>query len=114
MKLDDVAVKRPFTKKGNRFFTLVDMAMLKKDTAIKNREILAIHHATKIPIDILRKYQISRCTCGVEGCFALYDNMKMEEPYATMYSTEYNKRLKYFKNDIYDIDAVTFWKTKIK
>ena len=64
--------RRKESKNLNRFYTTLDMAIIKKDAANRNGQIKRG--------EIQRKGNegISVCGCGVEGCFIhfTYDNVK--------------------------------------
>jgi len=49
--------------KGNRFYTSLDMAIIKKDAANRNRKI------KRGEIPVYGTNYISVCGCGMEGCF---------------------------------------------
>lgn len=56
--------KRKSSKKeGNRLYTLLDMAIIKKDVAITNAK------RKRKELDNHPNQYISVCGCGMEGCF---------------------------------------------
>jgi len=63
MKLENVARVQRESRKGKRFYTAVDMAIIKHDAAIlnaKEKRGELTRHANRF---------VYRCGCGVEGCF---------------------------------------------
>lgn len=62
-KLYNVKRKKE-SKNGNRFYTKLDMAIIKHDTAVHNSEI----NRGEVEKKGNNEY-VSVCGCGVEGCF---------------------------------------------
>ena len=63
MKLQDKIRTRRESKNGKRFYSQLDMAIIKQDSSIKEAQI---KRGEIVPKAI--EY-ISVCGCGVEGCF---------------------------------------------
>jgi hypothetical protein len=72
MKLDYVGKNRPHAKdrvvdgkyiRGKRFYTSVDMAIIKHDIAAHNSMI------NRKKVEKKGRYLIYECGCGGEGCF---------------------------------------------
>lgn len=62
-KIERVAKQRNESKYGNRFYTSVDMAIIKKDAADANGRKKRGEQSNH------PNQYISRCGCGREGCF---------------------------------------------
>lgn len=63
MNLNNKTTQRKSSKRGKRFYTSIDMSIIKKDIATKNAEIKRGEKS-----DYPNNY-IVECGCGVEGCF---------------------------------------------
>lgn len=63
MNLELITKRRKSSKKGKRFYTPLDMAIVKKDIATYN----AKRKRKEVP-NHPNQY-ICECGCGVEGCF---------------------------------------------
>lgn len=63
MKLQDKITRRREGSGGKRFYTQLDMAIVKHDTAVQQARINRGEIVSKA-----REY-ISVCGCGFEGCF---------------------------------------------
>lgn len=61
--LEMIGKNKKVSKHGNRFYTPLDMVIIKKDTALRNSQ----KKRKEVP-DHPNEY-ISRCGCGHEGCF---------------------------------------------
>jgi len=63
MNIEAIARRKKESKNNKRFYTSVDMAIVKKDAAIRN---------AKIKRGVLQRggtEYIAVCGCGTEGCF---------------------------------------------
>jgi len=63
MNLEQIIKRKKESKNGRRFYTGIDMAIIKKDAARRNSQIKrgeAIRGGTEF---------IAVCGCGAEGCF---------------------------------------------
>lgn len=63
MKLETLVNKKNLSKNNKRFFTKLDMSIIKKDAANRNSQIKR---------GLIKKYPnniIYPCLCGSEGCF---------------------------------------------
>lgn len=76
MKVSQIARRRHDSKNGKRFYTSVDMAIIKHDQMIQNalekrgqlkKTVYGINGPKDIPLTGNRF--IAVCGCGVEGCF---------------------------------------------
>ena len=65
MKLEDAARKRPTARNGRRFYTSLDMAIIKHDAAKQNAQ----EKRGELPEPRTNTHKISVCGCGREGCF---------------------------------------------
>lgn len=63
-KLYDKIKRKKSSKKGKRFYTLLDMAIIKHDIAVMNSKV-----KRKIVIKKSNNDTIYECGCGAEGCF---------------------------------------------
>jgi len=81
MKLELISKRRKESKHNNRFYTALDMAIIKHDIAVKNAE-----KKRGITPDYPNNI-ISVCGCGGEGCF-IHSSWK-----TTQTQEEYNKSL---------------------
>lgn len=98
LSLDMKAKERNLSKKYKRFFTKLDMAIIKKDAATRNSEIKR---------GIVKKYPnntIYPCSCGNEGCF-IHTGWENREPVKPL-KKRLNKPIT--KKSDYKID----WKSK--
>jgi len=63
MNLDHIARRKKESKHNKRFYTSLDMAIIKKDAATRNAQ----NKRGEVPV--YPNNYISVCGCGREGCF---------------------------------------------
>lgn len=63
MKLELTARKRKESRKGKRFYTSRDMAIIKHDAAVRNSKV------NRGEISGYGNEVVTVCSCGREGCF---------------------------------------------
>lgn len=85
MNLEDIAKRKKDSKQGRRFYTPIDMAIIKKDIARINSQV------KRGEVDHSSSY-IAVCGCGREGCF-IHGYSKPILP-----QERYNHLIKYWRN----------------
>lgn len=70
------AKRRQESRNGNRFYTSVDMSILKQDISIQNSRRKRGEYVPKNGFEY-----IAICGCGVEGCFIHSSTERVEPQY---------------------------------
>lgn len=90
-KLEEQTRRKKYSKKHNkRFYTKLDMAIVKHDQAVRNSKI------NRGEIEKKGNEYVSVCGCGREGCFIIsggdsVDKEYMDEWHRTQLQTKYQK-----------------------
>ena len=67
MKVTEISRSAKSSRHGDRFYTRLDMAVIKHDEAVKNAQI---KRGEVVPRG--NNHAIRHCGCGAEGCFLHY------------------------------------------